>query len=535
MQMQKDSSVGVRPSTLPINIGSNDGQQGSGISFERTATSPAGLSGSIHQAPRWPWPPYTQVESPAAVNGSYGLPPASFTLMSPASTPTLPLPSMRNLTSNPAAQVHNPRDNNVAPQPSPLHMQLPYTSQINSNNSNNVFPYGAQNQGYPGYPHLADHPRAIEQPLSSPTGSDSRPGSAPGKYFSYGQGYDSSSPPTSAGLDLANMHSLSLASPWSMFHNTNNNNMYNDAVATGAKQGQGQGTISMNVFAPFPKDNESVDQESRSPSPLEDEDDDWRDSPTPPPPHQMISPPGDAQLLNIVVDGITYTTDADVKQNALVKRRCFNCDQKDSPSWRKSREHPGRILCNRCGLYESQYGHDRPLDLEKHRRMSKMPTLYRKEVQGTSSKKTESTRPSSAQSINTDFRSKVTSPTFSPRPIAPAPLSSSYPSAPSPLKALEHRDKSTKRHSAEARPFSPSPSSQYFGLNHGIPTTTSPYAHAYVERRSVTSPQLGNHILPTPKSPPSSWNRDNEKLVHRHSKSRSRLSISSGSGSNSGL
>ncbi|KAK7015612.1 hypothetical protein R3P38DRAFT_2518817, partial [Favolaschia claudopus] len=32
--------------------------------------------------------------------------------------------------------------------------------------------------------------------------------------------------------------------------------------------------------------------------------------------------------------------------------RCFNCHTTEPPSWRRSTLNPGKIVCNKCGLYE---------------------------------------------------------------------------------------------------------------------------------------------------------------------------------------
>lgn len=47
---------------------------------------------------------------------------------------------------------------------------------------------------------------------------------------------------------------------------------------------------------------------------------------------------------------------------------CANCKVDKSPLWRKGDN--GRVLCNKCGLYWSRHGHDRPNTLERARRRS---------------------------------------------------------------------------------------------------------------------------------------------------------------------
>ncbi|KAF8521409.1 hypothetical protein BU17DRAFT_16770, partial [Hysterangium stoloniferum] len=56
-----------------------------------------------------------------------------------------------------------------------------------------------------------------------------------------------------------------------------------------------------------------------------------------------------------------YTDDVGVKESPVVKRRCFNCRSSEAPSWRKSKLNVGKILCNKCGIYESTHMTSRPL------------------------------------------------------------------------------------------------------------------------------------------------------------------------------
>ncbi|KAJ7746197.1 hypothetical protein B0H14DRAFT_2299382, partial [Mycena olivaceomarginata] len=39
---------------------------------------------------------------------------------------------------------------------------------------------------------------------------------------------------------------------------------------------------------------------------------------------------------------------------------CSNCHTTDLPSWRRSPLNKGKIVCNKCGLYERTHGHARP-------------------------------------------------------------------------------------------------------------------------------------------------------------------------------
>lgn len=57
-----------------------------------------------------------------------------------------------------------------------------------------------------------------------------------------------------------------------------------------------------------------------------------------------------------------YTSDATTKLSSYIRRRCFNCHTPDSAAWRRSSMHPGKVLCNKCGLYERTHQKDRPHD-----------------------------------------------------------------------------------------------------------------------------------------------------------------------------
>ncbi|KAH9179578.1 hypothetical protein EDB89DRAFT_1900713 [Lactarius sanguifluus] len=49
---------------------------------------------------------------------------------------------------------------------------------------------------------------------------------------------------------------------------------------------------------------------------------------------------------------VQHTDDAASKETQYLRRRCFNCSQTEPPSWRRSTLNPGKIVCNKCGLYE---------------------------------------------------------------------------------------------------------------------------------------------------------------------------------------
>ncbi|KAL4066106.1 hypothetical protein V8B97DRAFT_2021212 [Scleroderma yunnanense] len=64
---------------------------------------------------------------------------------------------------------------------------------------------------------------------------------------------------------------------------------------------------------------------------------------------------------------VGYTDDAATKLSDRVRRRCFNCCTTDTSTWRRSNLSPGKVLCNKCGLFERTHGRARP-DQFPHRR-----------------------------------------------------------------------------------------------------------------------------------------------------------------------
>ncbi|KAF5362067.1 hypothetical protein D9756_002830 [Leucocoprinus leucothites] len=79
----------------------------------------------------------------------------------------------------------------------------------------------------------------------------------------------------------------------------------------------------------------------------------------PPPPHRgdpyhPYPVPG-SQPVSIV-----HTDDAATKLSDRVRRRCFNCCTTDTSTWRRSNLSPGKVLCNKCGLFERTHSRPRP-------------------------------------------------------------------------------------------------------------------------------------------------------------------------------
>jgi GATA-binding protein len=80
---------------------------------------------------------------------------------------------------------------------------------------------------------------------------------------------------------------------------------------------------------------------------------------------------------------VQHTDDAASKETQYLRRRCFNCHTTEPPSWRRSTLNPGKIVCNKCGLYERTHLRPRPLRFDELRAGNKA----RKASKGTISPK----------------------------------------------------------------------------------------------------------------------------------------------------
>nr|GAT48680.1 predicted protein [Mycena chlorophos] len=56
----------------------------------------------------------------------------------------------------------------------------------------------------------------------------------------------------------------------------------------------------------------------------------------------------------------SYTDDAGTKLSDRVRRRCFNCCTTETSTWRRSNLNAGKVLCNKCGLFERTHNRPRP-------------------------------------------------------------------------------------------------------------------------------------------------------------------------------
>ncbi|KAF8998051.1 hypothetical protein BDZ89DRAFT_892951, partial [Hymenopellis radicata] len=62
-----------------------------------------------------------------------------------------------------------------------------------------------------------------------------------------------------------------------------------------------------------------------------------------------------------------YTDDSSTKLTDRVRRRCFNCYTTDTSTWRRSTLTPGKVLCNKCGLFERTHRRQRPEQIAQER------------------------------------------------------------------------------------------------------------------------------------------------------------------------
>ncbi|KAJ7463343.1 hypothetical protein FB451DRAFT_1403985 [Mycena latifolia] len=69
-----------------------------------------------------------------------------------------------------------------------------------------------------------------------------------------------------------------------------------------------------------------------------------------------VSPGAGAGGINSVP--VVHTDDAATKLSDHVRRRCFNCYTTETSTWRRSKHSPGKVLRNKCGLFEGT--HARP-------------------------------------------------------------------------------------------------------------------------------------------------------------------------------
>ena len=96
---------------------------------------------------------------------------------------------------------------------------------------------------------------------------------------------------------------------------------------------------------------------------------------------------------------VQHTDDAASKETQYLRRRCFNCHTTEPPSWRRSTLNPGKIVCNKCGLYERTHLRPRPLRFDELRAGNKA-----RKQQGTKAGGTISPKPKLPSLIKKESR-----------------------------------------------------------------------------------------------------------------------------------
>ncbi|KAF5390775.1 hypothetical protein D9757_004489 [Collybiopsis confluens] len=124
---------------------------------------------------------------------------------------------------------------------------------------------------------------------------------------------------------------------------------------------------------------------------------------------------------------IIYTEDAATKLSDRVRRRCFNCCTTDTSTWRRSNLSPGKVLCNKCGLFERTHSRPRPEQFPHKRGPLATSALHSR-----SPPSAAHTLPSPhLQHQNGQLANHGVPPANTLPPIAPPPYSYSHPPHPS--------------------------------------------------------------------------------------------------------
>ncbi|KAJ7440722.1 hypothetical protein FB451DRAFT_1442915 [Mycena latifolia] len=77
-------------------------------------------------------------------------------------------------------------------------------------------------------------------------------------------------------------------------------------------------------------------------------------------PYPVPSAPPQHGTAPTVMRQVVHTDDAARKLSNYVRRRCFNCRTTNTATWRRSNISPGKVLCNKCGLFERTHSRPRP-------------------------------------------------------------------------------------------------------------------------------------------------------------------------------
>ncbi|WVO22361.1 uncharacterized protein IAS62_003691 [Cryptococcus decagattii] len=213
---------------------------------------------------------------------------------------------------------------------------------------------------------------------------------------------------------------------------------------------------------------------------------------------------------------IRYTTNAEVKQTSQMKRQCFNCANRNPPSWRKSVLHPGKILCNKCGIFERTHHRPRPPqnDDQKLRKASTLSnSIHRREAPPLLQNSRSENGPASPHSPfsgppSIPMSANLTYPPMYPSPdllLAPAGYlrrSATHQST------LESPQRSPLNHAiiSPNLPSAGDPNAVSGGANRHYShqhSASSPYAHAYASRRGYVPTARG--MMSSPSMTPSAF------------------------------
>ncbi|KAJ8090720.1 hypothetical protein PM082_018286 [Marasmius tenuissimus] len=74
----------------------------------------------------------------------------------------------------------------------------------------------------------------------------------------------------------------------------------------------------------------------------------------------LMQPPSQSVPVNSAPP-VVYTEDASTRLSSRVRRKCFNCGRTETTTWRRSTLTLGKVVCNKCGLYERTHARPRPV------------------------------------------------------------------------------------------------------------------------------------------------------------------------------
>ncbi|KAJ7483872.1 hypothetical protein B0H11DRAFT_1807134 [Mycena galericulata] len=132
---------------------------------------------------------------------------------------------------------------------------------------------------------------------------------------------------------------------------------------------------------------------------------------------------------------VVHTDDAATKLSDRVRRRCFNCCTTDTSTWRRSNLSPGKVLCNKCGLFERTHSRPRPEQFPHKRGPLASSTLRSRSPPGVTNAQPYYAPPPQPSSTSASAPSSTPAPTSASAPpsaSANGNTSISHPSTPKP-------------------------------------------------------------------------------------------------------